>query len=558
MVQKVGAVLAVVFLAHVAAVQSEQDRNGLVGAGAAEAVQPGSAVTMSVQAGDPIVGAQMAGSQTIFSDDFESSFPGSQWQLMYSSAAGTNQTVRWGKSTYRAAGGSASIWCAAGGSSPQPAGGTYLANMGTFAIYGPFSLSDASAATLEFDTWYNTQLGHDYLYSMVSTDGGNYHGGAGLSGNSNGWTHKTVNLASIAGVAPIGAAQVWVAFIFTSDAATQLEGAYVDNVVISKTTAAACAYSLGAASASLSAAAGSGTVGVTITSGSGCSWTAVSNASTWLHVTSGASGTGNGTVGYSVDANSGSARSGGLTIAGQAFTVNQAAGGVSYAYSYWVPVASHNGGKNNSQWRSDLGLLNTGAVAANVQISFYGNGTVVSNTTSVPAKSQSILVDVVNQIPASNSGALQIQSDQPLKITARSYNLVAPSSSCYPNGTQGQDYPAVISGDGLSAPQSAYLGGLSENPSLRCNIGVVNTGTSVATVLVELFNGAGTKLTDYPVTLNPGDWKQETEPFLNKAGQSALDRGYAKVTVQSGSGVFAFASVVDALTNDPTTVAMQQ
>ncbi len=46
-----------------------------------------------------------------------------------------------------------------------------------------------------------------------------------------------------------------------------------------------------------------------------------------------------------------------------------------------------------------------------------------------------------------------------------------------------------------------------------------------------------------------------------------MDRGYAKITVQSGStsgpafmtaGVFAFASVVDNLTNDPTTITMQR
>jgi hypothetical protein len=37
-----------------------------------------------------------------------------------------------------------------------------------------------------------------------------------------------------------------------------------------------------------------------------------------------------------------------------------------------------------------------------------------------------------------------------------------------------------------------------------------------------------------------------------------MDRGYARITVQTGSGVFAFASVIDNVTNDPTTVAMQR
>jgi hypothetical protein len=88
---------------------------------------------------------------------------------------------------------------------------------------------------------------------------------------------------------------------------------------------------------------------------------------------------------------------------------------------------------------------------------------------------------------------------------------------------------------------------------------LVNTSTGSATVLVELFDGAGTKLTDYTVTpLAAGQWSQATQPFKNVAGQTAMDRGYAKITVQSGSGVFAFASVIDNITNDPTTVTMQR
>jgi Fe-S cluster assembly ATPase SufC len=64
---------------------------------------------------------------------------------------------------------------------------------------------------------------------------------------------------------------------------------------------------------------------VSVTSPSGCSWTAVSNAS-WISIISGANGTGNGTVKYSVSANSATtSRTGTLTIAGQTFTVAQKA-----------------------------------------------------------------------------------------------------------------------------------------------------------------------------------------------------------------------------------------
>jgi hypothetical protein len=224
----------------------------------------------------------------------------------------------------------------------------------------------------------------------------------------------------------------------------------------------------------------------------------------------------------------------------------------------WVPVVAHNPGLNQSQWRSDIGLLNTGGTAADVQLKFFVGGAVVTNTVAVPAETQSILADVVGQLDASGQGALEVISDQPLKVTARGYNLVASTASCYPSGTQGQDYPLLQPSNGLSAGQSAYLAGLTENGSYHSNIGLVDIGSASATVLVELFDGAGTKLTDYTVDLAPGQWAQETQPFFKKAGQTAMDRGYAKITAQSGSGVFGFASVIDNLTTDPTTVSMQQ
>jgi hypothetical protein len=86
-----------------------------------------------------------------------------------------------------------------------------------------------------------------------------------------------------------------------------------------------CTYDIAPPNQNVVASGGTGSVAVT--AGAGCAWTAAANAS-WVHVTSGASGSGNGNLGYSVDANtSSSPRSGTMTIAGQTFTVNQAGAG---------------------------------------------------------------------------------------------------------------------------------------------------------------------------------------------------------------------------------------
>jgi hypothetical protein len=63
---------------------------------------------------------------------------------------------------------------------------------------------------------------------------------------------------------------------------------------------------------------------VAVTAGAGCGWTATSNAS-WLTINQGSSGSGNGTVAFAIAANTGAHRTGTLTVAGQAFTVTQAA-----------------------------------------------------------------------------------------------------------------------------------------------------------------------------------------------------------------------------------------
>ncbi len=84
-----------------------------------------------------------------------------------------------------------------------------------------------------------------------------------------------------------------------------------------------CAYSISPTSLTIGAGGGAGTT-ISVTAQAGCNYIAVSN-NAFITITSGASGSGNGTVIFTVAANSGAARTGTITVAGQTFTVNQAA-----------------------------------------------------------------------------------------------------------------------------------------------------------------------------------------------------------------------------------------
>jgi len=228
----------------------------------------------------------------------------------------------------------------------------------------------------------------------------------------------------------------------------------------------------------------------------------------------------------------------------------------SAAQQTWVVVGSHSSGLNNSQYRSDLGLLNTGASSSSVQIEGFIGGSTYTKNVVVAAGEQVILTDVVGQLGASGSGAIEVLSNHPLKVTARTYNQVSSTASCYPNGTQGQDYLAATTSQGLSAGQSAWLGQLTEDASYRTNIGLTNTSSGNVSVTVYLYDATGNSLGSYQVSLGPGGFQQVTQPFKNKAtpSQTTMAAGYAKIVVNSGSGVLAYASVLDNITNDPTTI----
>jgi hypothetical protein len=90
---------------------------------------------------------------------------------------------------------------------------------------------------------------------------------------------------------------------------------------VTVTITQSCSATISSTSQPFAPSGGTGTISVATSST--CAWTATSNAS-WLTITSGASGSGNGVVNYSVAANSGAARTGTLTVAGNTFTVTQA------------------------------------------------------------------------------------------------------------------------------------------------------------------------------------------------------------------------------------------
>lgn len=161
---------------------------------------------------------------TIMSEDFEGTFPGTTWDLRGSPT--------WGEVSYRSYEGSTSGWCA--GSSRQPAQG-YAPNMDAWMIYGPFSLVGASGATLSFFRWNVTEANSDYSRFGASIDGSGFWLCNEFSGDGPSWEAERLDLSNVPGLGNLcGLSRVWIAFWFRSDGTNESEGAYWDNIVLQK------------------------------------------------------------------------------------------------------------------------------------------------------------------------------------------------------------------------------------------------------------------------------------------------------------------------------------
>jgi hypothetical protein len=169
-------------------------------------------------------------------DGFESTFPGSTWTRLYGPGA---VDANWARTTATAATGAASVFCAGfGAAAVQPGVNPYPNNMAAWMAAGPFNLSDAQAAVLNFDYSLRSESGFDFLYVIVTTDP-TFTTTSYLfdSGGNGTWTNQTVDLANVSGTSYLGQGAVYIAFVFTSDESNGDVGAFIDNVFLAKATA---------------------------------------------------------------------------------------------------------------------------------------------------------------------------------------------------------------------------------------------------------------------------------------------------------------------------------
>jgi uncharacterized repeat protein (TIGR01451 family) len=236
-----------------------------------------------------------------------------------------------------------------------------------------------------------------------------------------------------------------------------------------------------------------------------------------------------------------------------------------------IPSVGHLAGFS-SQWQSDIRIANITALSKKVQLTFNaGSATsqaVKQTTLTIDPGATTALDDIVRNwfgigpMGESSNGVLTVQ---PLDIVGRpdlsATKATVASSRTFNSsvaGTLGQFIPAVPLASFISklpgASSILALQQIAQSNAFRTNLGLVEATGKPASVLISVFDGAGSKIFDLPVALAAGEQKQFNSFLADK--NVTLTNGHIEVQAVSGDGkVTAYASVVDSRSTDPLLVS---
>lgn len=161
---------------------------------------------------------------TIFSEDFEGSWPGNWTAGDWDPVSGEDY---WGQSDYRAYSGNFSAYCA---NVSDVSGQYYDDDMEAFMVRD-VDLSAYEVATLSYKYWLDCEYYFDRLY--VGYFDGSWQWVQNYTGSSSGWVSDSIEV-------PPTATQV--GFRFYSDYSITDEGAYIDDVILAGNAYAADPY----------------------------------------------------------------------------------------------------------------------------------------------------------------------------------------------------------------------------------------------------------------------------------------------------------------------------
>jgi CubicO group peptidase (beta-lactamase class C family) len=217
----------------------------------------------------------------------------------------------------------------------------------------------------------------------------------------------------------------------------------------------------------------------------------------------------------------------------------------------WVPAIAHTQGVGDSIWRSDVGLLNRSPLSNTVRLRYHGGAQQIDVEFLLSPGESRTIPDVVDWFGLNGFGPLQVFSAEALTVTSRTFNQSL-------DGTFGQSLDGVTATGGLEAGESVVLMQLREDATARTNIGIHNQWRKPARVDIALHDADGALITAHSRDIPAQQTVQLNRPFRRLGSRSDIETGYAVVTVLEGQDIYAYGSVIDNATGDPTAIPMKR
>ena len=175
---------------------------------------------------------------------------------------------------------------------------------------------------------------------------------------------------------------------------------------------------------------------------------------------------------------------------------------------------------------------------------------------TVPKRQMLLFDDVVSSLFHSGGlGGIRLKSDDDFIATSRIYAQTT-ATSCQGAGTLGQ----FLEGDDVTgASTTGVLIQLKSSSAFRTNIGAVNPNSTAAHVTWRLYDKSNALIsTSSSITMPPYGVVAPTSMTSGFFFASSGDLSDSWVSFASDQPIFAYASVVDNITTDPTYIAMSK
>jgi glucose/arabinose dehydrogenase len=223
-------------------------------------------------------------------------------------------------------------------------------------------------------------------------------------------------------------------------------------------------------------------------------------------------------------------------------------------YRALVPAVAHLTGSGGTPWRADLAVVNGGDSTVTMELTYRGGGHEITRTESITSGAAVEWRDVLVSLfgiegSEETSGVVMVASTAPVAAAARSYAVTD-------RGTLGQFLPALTEDEGLRPGDVGLLPLLSRTGERYSNVGAVNLGDGDCEVTVRLRAADGGALgSPLLFELGPGEWQQAFDVLAGLGNRETASAVVEVLTPECRA--WAYASVVDRESRDPTTIPVQ-